>query len=463
MAANLAEFQATRDMIDKSYIPMRQNAEDVQAERQIQEDEYDPFADRPSASLTSDFAVFMHLLKCAIGTGILFLPHAFRRTGYAMSIVCGIIIGTLCVHMAVIIVQCSQVLCRRNRVPMLDFAETAQFSFQSGPERIRKYAKLFGVVTNVIICFVHFQAAVIYILYVATSFQQVIEFFANVEMNSRVYIVIFFPFTCALGFVPNLKYLAPFSIIGTFFLFLGVCTAFYYFLDDVPDPRRLDVLTEVLPVPMYCAIFLFALHNMTLYLPLENTMRHPSHMPRLIIASTLLNIVIYLTFGFLGYNKYPDACDTVIKNLPMEETLAQVVKIAISLSVLFTFGLTYYVPISVLWPMIHSRIITKSSLQHRFYESLLRLGGVIGTTLLAIAVPQMVPLLGLFAALGMSTIMLLIPILIETSTKWAEATRTMFAKNIAIFIVWLMILIFGTIESIWSIVREYSGTKQEEC
>lgn len=149
---------------------------------------------------------------------------------------------------------------------------------------------------------------------------QVIEFFLGLEMNSRVYIVIFFPFTCALGFVPNLKYLAPFSVIGTLFLFLGVCTAFYYFLDKVPDPRRLDTLTEVLPVPMYCAIFLFALHNMTLYLPLENTMRHPGHMPRLIVASTLLNIVIYLAFGFLGYNKYPDACDTVIKNLPMEET-----------------------------------------------------------------------------------------------------------------------------------------------
>lgn len=139
-------------------------------------------------------------------------------------------------------------------------------------------------------------------------------------MNPRVYIVIFFPFTCALGFVPNLKYLAPFSIIGTLFLSLGVCITFYYFFDDVPDPRRLNVLTEILPVPMYCTIFLFALHNMTLYLPLENTMKHPDHMPRLIVASTLLNTVIYLTFGFSGYNKYPNACDTVIKNLPMEET-----------------------------------------------------------------------------------------------------------------------------------------------
>ncbi|EGI61589.1 Proton-coupled amino acid transporter 4 [Acromyrmex echinatior] len=329
--------------------------------------------------IDKDFAVYMHLLKCAIGTGILFLPHAFRRTGYAMSIVCGIVMGMLCMHVAVILVQCSQILCRRNRVPMLDLAETAQFSFQSGPERIRKYSRLFGVVTNVLIFFVHFQTAVIYILYVATSFQQVIEFFANLQLNSRVYIVIFFPFACALGFVPNLKYLAPFSIIGTFFLFLGVCTAFYYFLDDIPDPSRLDVLTEALPVPMYCAIFLFALHNMTLYLPLENTMRHPSHMPRIIITSTFLNIIIYLVFGFLGYNKYPDACDTVIKNLPMEETLAQVVKIAITLSVLFSFGLTYYVPIKVLWPIIYVKIATKSSLQIRIYNCLLRLGGVVIT------------------------------------------------------------------------------------
>ncbi|XP_072765917.1 proton-coupled amino acid transporter-like protein pathetic [Anoplolepis gracilipes] len=423
---------------DRSDVPMKQNAENTQADWQIQEGEYNPFADRPSAPLTS-------------------------RTGYVMSIICGIVVGALCTHTAVLIVQCSQALCRRNRVPMLDLAKTAQFSFQTGPERIRKYAKLFGVVTNVIICFVHFQAAVIYILYVATSFQQVIEFFSSLELNPRIYIIIFFPFTCALGFVPNLKYLAPFSVIGTLFLGIGVCITLYYFFDDVPDPRRLNALTEILPVPMYCAIFLFALHNVTLYLPLENTMRHPEHLPRLIVASTLLNTVIYLIFGFFGYNKYPNACDTVIKNLPMEETLAQIVKIAISLSVLFTLGLAYYVPISVLWPMIRTRIATKSLLYHRLHETSLRLGGVIGTTLLAIAVPQMVPLLGLLSALGMSTIMLLIPILIEMSTKWSEATRPMFAKNVVIFVVWLLILIFGATESIWSIIREYSGTKQEEC
>lgn len=149
---------------------------------------------------------------------------------------------------------------------------------------------------------------------------QVIEFYTGFEMDSRVYIVIFFPSVLVMCFVRSLKYLTPFSVIGTIFLGLGICSALYYFFNEFPDPStRLDAFTGILPIPMYCAIFLFALHYMTLLLPLENTMRTPEHMPRLIVWSTLVNTFIYLAFGFLGYNKYPNACDTVIKNLPTEE------------------------------------------------------------------------------------------------------------------------------------------------
>jgi hypothetical protein len=56
---------------------------------------------------------------------------------------------------------------------MLNFAETAQTSFEAGPEGIRKYAKVFAIITNVAICIVHYHGILIYILYVATSFQQV--------------------------------------------------------------------------------------------------------------------------------------------------------------------------------------------------------------------------------------------------------------------------------------------------
>lgn len=63
------------------------------------------------------------------------------------------------------------------------------------------------------------------------------------------------------------------------------------------------------------------------------------------------------------------------------------------------------------------------------------------SALLAVAIPIMVPLLGLLAAVSISTVMLLIPILIETATKWEKATRFLLAKNIGISVVWLLLLV----------------------
>ncbi|KAK1135195.1 hypothetical protein K0M31_007966 [Melipona bicolor] len=287
-----------------------------------QEEEYDFVAHRsPSRLLTSDFATFMHLCKASIGTGILFLPNGFRRAGYVMSVVCGVVIGLLCTHTVVALVRSSHILCRRNRIPMLDFARTAEVSFENGPPELRKYGKTFGVTINAIVCFVHFQASVIYILYVATSFQQVIEFSFGIKMDTRIYILALSPFVCLLGLVRNLRCLAPFSVIGALFMFVGIFVSLYYLLEDIPDPARLDAFTYVLPVPMFCSLFLYALHNVTLCLPLENSMKKPQHLPRLITYNMLLNTCMYIVFGFLGYNKYTkDTCDTVIKNLPLEKT-----------------------------------------------------------------------------------------------------------------------------------------------
>jgi len=51
----------------------------------------------------------------------------------------------------------------------------------------------------------------------------------------------------------------------------------------------------------------------------------------------------------------------------------------------------------------------------------------------------MVPLLGLFSALSVTTTMLLIPILVETATK--ERKKLRIVKNVFIFILYLLILV----------------------
>ena len=79
----------------------------------------------------------------------------------------------LYVHMRALQVQCCQILCRRARVPTLKFAGTAETAFRLGPEPFRKYAATFALAVNIIVCFVQYETAIVYELYIATSFEQV--------------------------------------------------------------------------------------------------------------------------------------------------------------------------------------------------------------------------------------------------------------------------------------------------
>ncbi|KAL2715187.1 proton-coupled amino acid transporter-like protein pathetic [Vespula squamosa] len=297
----------------------KENVERIDGSMSENIQSYEPYLDPQEEPKISDFSAFIHIMKVTVTAGILFLPNTFRKTGYVMSIICGLFIGVIYIHNSVVLVQCSQTLCRQHNLPKLDLAQTVEVSFLMGPQITRRCAKGFRIFTNIIICFIQYKEVVIYILYVATSFQQVIEYYGEIVMNVRIYVLIFFPIYCILIFVPNLKYLVPFSIVGTIFFILGITTSFIYFLEDFPNPKYLDAFTDVHSIPLFLSIFLYSLHNITILLPLENIMHYPENLTRLIIITTIFNTLIYIIFGFLGYNKYKDTCDTIIKNLPLDE------------------------------------------------------------------------------------------------------------------------------------------------
>lgn len=66
--------------------------------------------------------------------------------------------------------------------------------------------------------------------------------------------------------------------------------------------------------------------------------------------------------------------------------------------------------------------------------------------MLAAAIPQMVPVLGLLTAFSMTTTMLLMPIAVEMATKWYDKTPIIYvfcrwSKNIVIFFIWLLMFV----------------------
>lgn len=145
-----------------------------------------------------------------------------------------------------------------------------------------------------------------------------IEYFSEVELNLRFYVIGMYPFICLFGF-PSFKYLAPLSMLGSIFILTGIAVTLNYLIEDFPDPNRLETFTQLLPIPTFCNLFLYALHNVTMTMPLENRMRTPYNLQRMLILNVSINVLLYTTFGFLGYNKYMhDVYDTVVKNLPVD-------------------------------------------------------------------------------------------------------------------------------------------------
>lgn len=100
-------------------------------------DDYDPHLHRDVPSATSNTETLIHLLKGALGTGILAMPQAFYFAGYASGIINTVIIGILCTYCLHILVQAQYAICKRRRVPMLSYPISMKLALEEGPPVLR--------------------------------------------------------------------------------------------------------------------------------------------------------------------------------------------------------------------------------------------------------------------------------------------------------------------------------------
>lgn len=104
--------------------------------------DYDPFLHRQLEHPTSNADTLIHLLKGNIGTGILAMPMAFKMSGLYVGLFGTMVIGFICTHCMHMLVGCSKELCRRQRVPSMDYSEVCYNVFRTAPPEFRKYAHL---------------------------------------------------------------------------------------------------------------------------------------------------------------------------------------------------------------------------------------------------------------------------------------------------------------------------------
>ncbi|XP_064098734.1 uncharacterized protein LOC135209930 [Macrobrachium nipponense] len=421
---------------------------------------------RETVHPTTDNETLIHFLKCNVGTGILAMPEAFMNSGLWVGFAGIPIMGAICVHCMFRLVHCSRELCRRKGVPTLSFEETGRAACEFGPEGAKKFANVMYYLIRSFLCLTQLGFCCVYFVFIAQNLKQAVDSMITTGVSELGFMGASIIPVLLVCFVPNLKYLAPFSLIAGIVQAAGLVIILYYSVRYLPE------VTEQVPwfnswetLPLYFGSAIYAFEGIGLVLPLENKMKNPSHLLGycgVLSTATLIVICLYASIGFYGYLYYGNSVlGSISLNLPQDEGLAQAVKITMAIAVYLTYPLQIYVVFEMFQPIIDDRFSSYAS--KIIVDYCARSVIILITFGLAAAIPNIGLFISLVGALSSSTLSLIFPPIIEILTFWEDKGRYYWRiiKCVLICLFGLLGFLAGTATSIKGIIIFFSGGDEE--
>ncbi|XP_063375142.1 proton-coupled amino acid transporter-like protein pathetic [Cydia amplana] len=460
----LDNFNSTADLAGN---PGFQSTLSLGSKEVINEKEYNPFEHRNVAHPNSTIGSLVHLLKSSLGSGILAMPNAFKNAGLAAGALGTIIVGFICTHCVYILVRTSQEVCVDAKKPSMGFAETCGAAFQYGPKKLRPWAGFVTTVVDYALTVTYLAALCVYIVFIAENFKEVLdEYVPDYKLSVETY--------CALTLVPlvlicqirNLKWLVPFSAVANVLLVICFAITMYYIFSDLPNPKERVMVARVTQWPLFISTVIFAMEGIGVVMPVENEMAKPQQFlgcPGVLNVAMTIVISLYGIVGFFGYMKYGDEVrGSITLNLPQDEVLAQSAKILMALAILFTYSLQLYVPMEMIWRVVHNKISVR---YHNITQICIRTAAVVGSVALAAAFPNLELFISLCGAIFLSTLGLLTPAIVDTVHNWDRGLGRFnwkLWKNMFIGLISLVALFAGSYKSISDMVAKYGQSEHLE-
>jgi len=409
----------------------------------------------------SNTDTIIHMLKGNIGTGILAMPDAIKNSGLVVGNIGLVVMATLCIHCMHILVNTSHELCRRTNLPFLTYSDVAETCFAtSSSPWLRSLSKTARTVIDVFLCITQLGFCCVYFVFVSQNLEQIFNHYYG-EINYHIYMAIILVPMLLLASIRNLKYLSPISMLANILQFIGLGIIFYYLLQDIPYSWDRKTFASWGQLPLYFGTAIYAFEGIGVVLPLENQMRTPADMRGwngVLNTSMVIVSCLYIAVGFFGYLKYGDAVSgSITLNLPVNEFLATLVKVMMSLAVFFTYALQFYVPVDLLNPFIQRRITPENYLKA---EYALRFSLVMLTFALAAAIPKLDLFISLVGAVSSSTLAMMAPAVIDTVTQGERLSWPRAFKNAFLFLFGFFGFITGSYVSIRNIIKYFVGDEE---
>ncbi|KAJ6636378.1 Proton-coupled amino acid transporter-like protein, partial [Pseudolycoriella hygida] len=405
--------------------------EDIKMQGTINNEDYNPYIHRNVKHPLTNTDTLVHLLKIALGTGIFAMPNAFNHAGYV--------------------------------VPSLTYPLIAEAALLSGPNVLHKYAVPMIHVVNAFTLVYEIGTCCIYIVFMASNFKELTDYFFDTNTDIRLIMLYMLLPLIVINWTRNLKYLAPFSTVGTLITIASISIVCYYiFREPLTFDDGKQAVGSLRGFPFFFGNVLFALEAIAVIMPLENEMKSPEKfvgLTGILNRSMCLVIALYAGIGLCGYLKYGSAVKSSITlNLPQQELLSQAVKTMISCGVFISNAVVAQVAIDLAWTQYVVKRLTEHS-NKLLWEYVLRTGIVCITFLLAVAIPNLDLIISLLGALTLSMLGLTMPAFFDCCTRWhltfGLSRFILITKNVVIAFIGLAGLVIGTTISMNEIIRTY--------
>ncbi|XP_053284583.1 proton-coupled amino acid transporter 1 isoform X1 [Pleuronectes platessa] len=424
---------------------------------------------------TSFCQTLIHLLKGNIGTGLLGLPLAVKNAGLVLGPISLLFMGVIAVHCMRLLVTCSHHLSIKVNRPSLTYGEAMQHGMEN-VSWLRRHSHWGRRVVNVFLIITQLGFCCVYFVFLSDNVKQVVEAANattfNCYMNytnqtevvvpsfdSRLYMLCFLPAIILLVFTPNLRYLAPLSLVANLVMSASLVLIYWYSITNITDPTDLPRVGRAKDYPLFFGTAIFAFEGIGVVLPLENKMHRPQSFPLVLYVGMSIVTFLYISLGTIGYLCFGEhVVGSITLNLPNCWTY-QAVKLLYCFGIFITFALQFYVPAEILIPPVLARVSQRWEMA---VDLLLRTVLVIFTCALAVLIPELDLVISLVGSVSSSFLALIFPPLLQLVTFYPEGLSPMVtAKNTLISLVGLIGFLTGTYAALEQIITRNSLKNDE--
>jgi proton-coupled amino acid transporter len=382
----------------------------------------------------SQVKTFFTLLKAFIGTGIMFLPKAFKNGGMLFSAITMIIVSAVTALCFELLLSC------RKTYGGAGYGDLGKSI--SGP---KMRALILVSITLSQIGFV--CAGLIFTADNLASFFDAVSKSRGEPLSTNALIGIQLIVLIPMSFIRNISKLGPAALLADVFILIGLTYIYWYDISWISKMGGFHPTIELFnprDFTMTIGSAIFTFEGIGLILPIQSSMAQPEHFSKLLYIVMLIITVIFTSVGVLCYGTFGENVSVeVITNFPQSSKLVNAVQFLYAMAVLVGTPVQLFPALRTIELKIFGRASGKQSnmtkwKKNGFRTSLVLLTGVIAAVG-ASDLDKFVALIGSFACVPLVYIY---PAYLHykgvADRSWAKA------GDIAMMVVGLVAMVYTT-------------------